>query len=301
MDGFSVGQRAVHRQDLIDAIGEPRVRQALRDGQLAQLWRSIVVDGRNALEPVTRAEAALLACGDDAVLSRRTALALHGCDAALTPAVHITVPYSSWVRSKSGLVVHHGEIRPEEIVTMNGLPVCAIDLAITDVLCTERRRWLALACLDQALRQISLPEGRALRTAVRTRLAARPGGRGVRRAETLLDMAVHNADSPQESRLRWIVVDAGFPLPATQHPVLAVNGALLFLLDVAWPELMIGVEFDGFAAHEGREDYDAERDRRLVGRGWWIIRVRKDDLARPEAFLAELRRAFTERTLARSA
>lgn len=285
---------AALRKDAAASLGEHVLAATLRDGLLAQPWRGVVIDGRRTLDPLTRASAALLACGPGAVLSRETAAALHGCTVVQSPEVHVTVPYSRWVRSRSGLIVHHDRFVDDDVETCHGMPVMELELAIADLLCTQRR-WVALACLDQALAGRSDQQVGAFVAAVDRRLAVRDDRRGILQAESLLCLGTSGADSPQESRLRLLVIDAGFPIPVTQHRILTLSGELIYKLDIAWPELRIALEYDGYEAHEGREEYDSERDRRMVGRGWRVIRVRKEDLVNPEPFLAQLRQAFADR------
>ncbi|SFQ21951.1 Protein of unknown function [Amycolatopsis arida] len=57
----------------------------------------------------------------------------------------------------------------------------------------------------------------------------------------------------------------------------------------------IALEYDGYAAHEERAVYDAERDERMAARGWIVVRARADDLRDPSRVLAELRAAFDKR------
>lgn len=282
------------RQEAVEVMGRWAVDVAVRSGALSQPWRGVLVDASRATDPLTRAAAALLACGDDAVLARQTAAAIHGCTAAASPQVHVLVPYLNWVRTKSGLIVHHDRFNPEDVVTRHGLPVTELDLTISELLCTERR-WVALACLDQALHGRSENDAREFVRAVKVRLVRRDDRRGVSTAKVLLALGDGGAESPQESRLRLLVVDSGFPVPVTQWPILSASGKLIYKLDLAWPELRIALEYDGYEAHEGKEDYDAERDRRLAARGWLVIHVRKNDILEPAAFLSALRRAFDER------
>lgn len=286
---------AARRRDLVGALGERAVRGALKDGVLVQLWgRGIVVDGRRVLDPLTRASAALLAAGPGAVLSGNTAACLHGCTAVECVDVHVTVPYRSWVRSKPGLLIHHGRFAPDDVVVRHMLPVLSLDVTVAELLCTEVR-WKALACLDQALSAAPDHGVAVFMAAVDEHLLRRDDRRGVRTAESLLALGSAGAESPQESRFRLLVIDSGFPHPVTQHPIFTLGGELIYRLDLAWPELRIGLEYDGYEAHEGREEHDAERDRRLAGRGWRIVRARKEDLADPSRLLAELRQAFAER------
>jgi hypothetical protein len=112
----------------------------------------------------------------------------------------------------------------------------------------------------------------------------------------LLALATGKAESPPESMLRLIVVEAGFPVPEPQYEIPTVDGRRLYVLDLAWPALRIALEYDGFAAHEERQERDAERDVRMAGRGWITIRATAADLRDPGRVLAELRDAFNLRS-----
>lgn len=112
----------------------------------------------------------------------------------------------------------------------------------------------------------------------------------------LLDLATGKAESPPESVLRLIVVEAGFPVPEPQHEIAAIDGRKLYVFDMAWPSRQVALEYDGFAAHEDRREYDLERDQRMAGRGWVTIRAAAADLRDPSRLLAELRTAFDRRS-----
>ena len=61
---------------------------------------------------------------------------------------------------------------------------------------------------------------------------------------TLVVLADARSESPPESWLRWVCHDAGLPQPAPQFWVKCPSGAW-FRLDLAWPELKLGLEYDG--------------------------------------------------------
>jgi len=67
------------------------------------------------------------------------------------------------------------------------------------------------------------------------------------------------------------------------------------LLDYAWPEMRIAVEYNGYAVHCGREVEDAARIENLRRRGRIVIVVEAEDLARPGRFEAALEEAFRQR------
>lgn len=276
-------------------MGQRAVREALASGLLAQPWRGVVVRSRDALSLRTRAEGALLAVGRPAVLSGPTSLALHGISAAECADIHVTVPYERRVKSKPGLVVHQGHHRLADVIELDGLATFPIDLALAEFLCDGDRR-TAFAALDECLRELPPDHDRKLRENIRDRLDDRRDRRGIHRALTLLELATGKAESPPESLLRLLVVEAGFPVPEPQYELLAVDGRPLYRLDMAWPSRRIALEYDGYAAHEDRTDYDAERDARMAGRGWITVRAVAADLRDSSRLLKDLGEAFRLRS-----
>ncbi|WP_197321301.1 endonuclease domain-containing protein [Saccharomonospora sp. NB11] len=284
---------AVPRREVVAHMGERALRAALAVGTLTQPWRGVVMRTADLDDLRIRAEAALLAARSPAVVSGPTALALHGCVAVgQTGPIHVTVPYSRSARSRPGLVMHQNRYAPDDVVDLDGLPVFALDLAVADHLCGRDRR-RAFGCLDEVLR--SHPDPESFRASVRRRLATRDDRRGVAKASQLTDLATGRADSPPESSLLLIVVEAGLPIPEAQHCVYTIDGRLLYVLDLAWESWRIALEYDGYDAHEHRADADAERDRRLAGRGWRVIRATAADLRDPTRMLTELREVFAAR------
>jgi very-short-patch-repair endonuclease len=96
-----------------------------------------------------------------------------------------------------------------------------------------------------------------------------------------------------ETRLRLLIVEAGLPLPRVQWVVQHVVARTAVWLDLAWPELMIGIEYEGEVhVDPARVLRDVGRYTRLVDLGWAIYRYTKVDLYRdPGRIVAELTRA----------
>jgi hypothetical protein len=286
---------AALRSEVATALGERALRSALATGVLMQVWRGVVIHAEDALKIRTQAAAAVLAIGEHAVLSGRTALELHGLTAAVSTDIHITVPFSKCPKSRPGLVIHQSRFDPDDVVELDGLRVLSLPQTLADFLC-DGDRFAAFACVDEALHGLSPRDDLALRTAIRERLHARADRRGFNTAKTLLHLATGKADSPPESIFRLRVVEAGFPVPQAQHEIFTIDGQVLYILDIAWPEVRIALEYDGYASHEGREDRDAERDSRMAGRGWITIRADAADLRDPSRVIGELRAAFRKRS-----
>jgi hypothetical protein len=267
----------------------------LATGVLAQPWRGVLIHAADSLNLPTLAQAALIHVGQPAALSGATSLALHGISAAASTVIHLSVPPAKRARSKPGLVVHRAEYQPSDVVEIEGLPAFSLDLALADYLCDGDEQ-TAFAAVDQAMAGLPPDHCRTLRNNVRDRLVDRRNRRGIHRAQMLLALATGKAESPPESILRLIVVEAGFPVPEAQFEIADIEGRKLYVLDMAWPELRIALEYDGFAAHEERHERDAQRDARMAGRGWATIRATAADLREPSRVLAELRAAFTLRS-----
>jgi hypothetical protein len=275
-------------------LGRRAVLEGLATGVLAQPWRGVVIHAADALNLATRAQAALIAVGPPAALSGATSLALHGISAVNDTNVHLTVPYARRVESRPGLVIHRAELTPHDVIELDGLAVFSLDLALADFLCDGDKR-MAFAALDEAMHGLVADHCQMLRDNVRDRISDRRSKRGIHRAQMLLALATGKAESPPESILRLIVVEAGFPVPEAQLEITDIDGRKLYVLDIAWPALRIALEYDGYAAHEERHEHDAVRDQRLAGRGWATIRAMAADLRDPSRVLAELETHFARR------
>jgi hypothetical protein len=132
-------------------------------------------------------------------------------------------------------------------------------------------------------------------------LAEAAGARGIRRARAVLGFASGASGSPGESVVRWIVHDAGLPAPDLDIEVATWAGARW--VDLGWPDLKVGIEFDGLVKYGGGEYGDPAvrlveekaRHDALVEAGWFLIRVTWDDLANPARLVARVRAALTRR------
>jgi hypothetical protein len=102
-----------------------------------------------------------------------------------------------------------------------------------------------------------------------------PGSPGLRRLEAALELVDAGAQSPRESYLRLLLMDAGFPRPQTQIPVLGTDGIPLAYLDLGWQESMVAVEYDGDQHRTHRRQFvrDIQRLEMLERMGWIIVRV----------------------------
>ncbi len=99
--------------------------------------------------------------------------------------------------------------------------------------------------------------------------------RGLRQLEVALDLVDAGAQSPKETWLRLLLIDAGFPRPQTQIPILGPDGYPKYFLDMGWEDVMLAVEYDGDQHRTSRPQYvwDTARLEYITAIGWTHIRV----------------------------
>ena len=145
--------------------------------------------------------------------------------------------------------------------------------------------------MDALLRATGLDRGE-----IEILLARHRGRRGVRNAHRALALVDGGAESPRETWLRLLLIKAGLPRPQTQIRVLDDYGQIVARLDMGWPELKIGVEYDGDHHWTDRQQLarDIRRTELLREMGWEVIRVTAED--GDASILGRVEAAFAHRT-----
>ena len=123
--------------------------------------------------------------------------------------------------------------------------------------------------------------------------AAHSGVRGVRRIPGLLKLVDGGAESPQETRVRLILVRGGLPRPETQ---IAFKD-LRIRVDMGWRTWKVAVEYDGVQHWSDRRQrtWDIDRLALLDEAGWVVVRVSSDMLRRPDVIVERVRAKLLER------
>lgn len=132
--------------------------------------------------------------------------------------------------------------------------------------------------------------------AVVGRLGRRRGVRNLREALTLVR---YGSLSPQETRLRLAMLAAGLPEPALNLPVHDARGKLVAMIDLAYPEALVAIEYLGDHHRTDRKTYDDDIRRRemLTEAGWSVVFVTSADLStRRDALMRRIRSALTSST-----
>jgi hypothetical protein len=247
-----------------------------------------VAIGPRPLDPRLRSHAALRYVEGRGVLAGHTAAELLGASCAPADApVELIVPHRGQ-RGAEGLRLRRERLMTDEIDEVLGLPVTtplrtAFDLGRSGELVD---RVVAVDALSNAHR--FAPE-QVLRLAERYR-----GARGTGDLAGVIGLADARAGSPMETRLRLLIVRAGLPRPEAQWPVQDELARTAVRLDLAYPDHMIGIEYDG-GIHTRADAVlrDIGRHTSLLDQGWRVYRYTKlDVLHRPDRIVTQLRRAL---------
>ena len=245
-------------------------RNDLRRGHRA-LFPDVYLANQVELSAGIRARAAWLWSDRRGVIAGRSAAALHGAKwmEANLPAELLHQNR----RPPDGLRTWSDRYLPDEIVVIDGMAVTNPARTMLDLAC-RHSRLPAVVAMDALARATRV-------TAAETGLiAARyPGRRNIRPARDLLRLVDGGAESPRETRLRLLILDAGLPRPQTQVRVRDEYGQIVARVDLGWPELKIAVEYDGDQHWTDRRQFanDIRRIELLQALGWIVIRVTAQD------------------------
>jgi len=285
MDGVFLGSEALKRGEITR-------------GQLRWNYRTIYPDvyEAKAVEPSLRANTvgAWLWSQRRGVITGRAAAALHGAlwVNADTP---IELLWKNW-NPPRGIIARDERFTYDDVVEIDDMAVATIQRTAFDI-GRHLLRDPAVTHLDALARATGLDASHLLPL-----IDSHRGARGVRRLKVALDLMDGGAQSPKETWLRLLLIDAGFPRPRTQIPVLDEFGMPFAYLDMGWDDVMVAVEYDGDQHRTDRIRYawDVVRLRKIEQAGWLHVKVISED-SRWD-IIERVRRAWRQReTIARAA
>ena len=158
--------------------------------------------------------------------------------------------------------------------------------------------YLDLLQLVQCLDALTCRDAMLKRTTIRRTsqfLRSCPPCKGRRRCEQAIGLARENTDSTMETKLRLVLQCHRLPYMRVNYPLTTMAG--IRLLDLAIPELRIGIEFDG-QHHMNQREHDQERLHDIQSELWTVFVV-TNDMMRNEVYLNRFILSVT-RTLVRS-
>jgi very-short-patch-repair endonuclease len=234
-------QCGVVSRDQLVALGLARgqIQRRVAGGRLLRLHPGVYAVGHRAPRQEARWLAAVLACGEGAVLSHRSAGALWQIIDRERPDAEVTVRAR---RRTPGVTVHRGRLAPTDRAICRRIPVTSPARTLTDLahdLDDDLVRALREAQFRRLLHPSSVPEALTRRRSTALR--------------TLLEEDAVPTQSILEDRLLAICDRYQIPRPLTQQHLAGRR------VDFLWPAERVVVETDGWAGHSTPTAFQADR------------------------------------------
>jgi very-short-patch-repair endonuclease len=249
---------------------------------------------------VARCRAFATVMAPDAAFSHVTAAILHGIPIPwrldrTRGSLHVLGPRRA--SAAVGVIGHQSTLDPLDVIDARDFPAAVPVTSPERTLC-DLAPLLSLGELVAAADRV-LFHGAPLAT--RRSIAECVSRHRARRGRPLLLRAValasELAESPRESLLRVLLIEAGLPAPTPQVRVRDAWGREIARVDLAYPEHRIAIEYEGDHHRTDRKQWrrDLARIRDLGLAGWETLRTTPLDLDAPAEMLLQLRYWLTTR------
>jgi hypothetical protein len=231
------------------------VHRRVAKGLLHRVHRGVYRVGH--LAPSTEAlyMAAVLACGNGAVLGGAPAAFLYGVIKGQTPSPEIVAPRDLCV---SGITTRRvRRLDPRDITVYRRIRITTVPRTVVDLAACLALDDLARTCHEAEVRF-------GIRAAaVYATLARKPNAPGAWKLHEVFHGQARVTLSVLERRFLDLVGSAALPLPATNR---RVDGRYV---DCRWPERRLTVELDSYRYHHTRHawEQDRRRERQARARG----------------------------------
>jgi len=243
------------------------------DGRLHRLHRGVYTVGHRSITRQTHLRAALLACGDGAVVSHGTAAAFHRLFDEWPHFVDVTVPVEAG-RKIDGIRCRRCRYpEADEVEVRNGIAVTTLARTLVDLAGIFR-----LPDLRKVVGRAAIRRKLDLQ-AVDIAISNAKGRRGLKKLElALVPYRAKNGKVPDvrsdfETLVLPQLLDMDLRRPGTNVPI-HIDGQR-FLVDFLWETEQVIVETDGRETHETPIAFqdDRRRDQFLAAAGYRVLRV----------------------------
>ena len=275
------------RQLLALGMGRRAIVGRLERGQLHEVFRGVYIVGVRRISTKGRWMAAVLAGGQGAVLSHRSAARLWRLLPPASGLIDVTSPQAEVERK--GIIGHRSRLQDDEWLERDGIPVTSPFRTIFDLAAIAEMRELERAFHEAEVREVTD------RVSLPMLLERYPGRRGTRKVQALLEsrqLAMITRNDFEEAFLA-LVDSCDLPRPR-MNADLAVRGRF-FEVDALWEREGVAVELDSRTVHGTRKKFESDRlrDRILIAEGWKTMRVTWRQLQDERAEIAsDLRQAL---------
>jgi hypothetical protein len=221
--------------------------------------------------------AAVLACGEGAVLSGRAAAFLFALIKGAAPPPEVTTMAD---RRVAGVVTRRvRRLDQGEVTFHRGIPITTVPRTVVDLAASLSLDALARTCHEAVVRHRISP------APIHAALGRKPNAPGAGKLREIFGGQVHITLSTLERDFLSLLRSAGMPLPQTNR---LVDGRYV---DCRWPEYGLTVELDSYRYHHTRHawEQDRRREREARARGDEFRRYTYGDVTEDRTLmLAEL-------------
>jgi hypothetical protein len=265
------------RQLLTAGVSHAGIQRRVDKCWLLPEYPGVYLVGHRAPRLEARYSAAVLACGEGALLSGRAAAHLLGLIKGPAPPPEVTAPTE---RRIEGVRTRRSRrMDPCDATIWRGIPSTAVARTLVDLAAELQMADLARACHEAEVLHRTTP---TQVEAVLGRAPNRPGAGSLRR---VLRGEIHVALSKLERRFLGLLREAGLVLPQTNRPA---GGRRV---DCRWPAQRLTVELDSYRYHHSRHAWEQDRlrEREAHARGDEFRRYTYGDVfEHPRLMLREL-------------
>lgn len=259
----------VTRRRLLSAGVSPKaIEVRIARGSLIVAYPGVYRVGHRAPSVEAAYMAAVLACGDGALLMGCAAAYLYGLINSEPPEPAVKTLTE---RRIEGIETHRARGRPPRATEWRGIPITTIPATLADIARSMPTDQLARACHEAQVRFGTRPD---------------QFERPPKKLRAILQGDIPVTLSGLENRFLTVLEQAGLPLPVTNRP------AGTRRVDCRWPEQRLTVELDSYRYHHSRHawEQDRAREREAHARGDQHRRYTYGDVFEdPRQLLAELR------------
>jgi hypothetical protein len=256
------------------------IKSWLRSGRLHCLFRGVYALGHRAITPKGHVLAPVLAYGDGAVLSHRSAADWWGFSRTSRRPVDVTVPGRTRTGQR-GIDLHLARsLDPRDVTAFEGVPITTVARTLLDLAEVVPRRKLK-AAVEEADRR-----GDYDGLAVKELLARSPGRHGLKPLSDLLSDFTYDELSREELEALFFdfCKEYGVARPSMNC---SIEG---HTVDAHWPGTNLVVELDSRAFHLNAKAFeeDRKRDAQLLLAGYRVVRITYRQLTQEPATIANL-------------
>jgi very-short-patch-repair endonuclease len=246
------------RELLADGVGRRAVAHRLSNGGLHRKYAGVYAIGRPDLSVWGERRAIVLACGETAVLSHRSAAGAWAIRPDNGTTWDVTIAAGARRCPAAPVRLHRSDLPPWQVAVLVGIPITTVARTLLDLAAIVPAHHLRRAV--ERADQLELFDLRAVRRV----LDAHPRRRGSRALRELLeDFRRHGVTmtrSDAEAAFLQIIIDEGLQRPYVNR---YDDGREA---DFRWPDRRLIVEIDGYSTHRSRRAFteDRVRDRRAL-------------------------------------